>query len=113
MNGYLVRALVALLIAGLLWAQARAAQGKPWRRRAYALAGGALLAFAADNAAIAAGAGTGPVQLALAILGIALLIGAGISLARSMYAGEMREQRDKIAEAAEKYRERRRPNDQR
>ena len=29
MNSYLVRALVALVIAGLLGAQARAAQGKP------------------------------------------------------------------------------------
>lgn len=113
MNSYLVRALVALVIAGLLGAQARAAQGKPWRRRAYALAAGALLAFAADNAATAAGLGAGPIQIGLIILGIALLIGAGVSLARSMYAGEMRDQRDKIADAVQEYRERRATNDKR
>jgi hypothetical protein len=106
MNGYLVRALVALLLAALLWAQARSAAGKPHRRRAYEMAAGALVAFAAYNATLAAGIVAGAVQIAVVVLGAALLAGAAISLAQSMYAGEMREQRDKAAAAAEEYRER-------
>jgi hypothetical protein len=113
MSGYLVRALIALVFAALLWAQARAAGGKPHRRRAYELAAGALLVFAASNGALAAGVEAGPLQIAIAFVGVALMIGAGVELARSMYAGEMREQRDRIAEAAKEYRERRTTNDDR
>lgn len=113
MGGYIIRALVALVFAALLWAQARAAGGKPHRRRAYELAAGALLAFAGFNGALAAGVEAGAIQIAVVLVGVALMVGAGVELARSMYAGEMREQRERIAEAAKEYRERRTMNDER
>jgi hypothetical protein len=108
MSEFIVRALVALLLAGLLWAQARAAGERVHRRRAYQLAAGALLAFAGSNAALAAGANGGQVQQTVAVvLGLALLAGAAVELARSARAGEMRQQRDEVAAAAEAFRERR------
>ena len=45
MNSFVVRALVALLLAALLWAQARAARQQRYRRRAFEFAATALLAF--------------------------------------------------------------------
>src|SRR5690349_6760957 len=108
MNGFIARALVALLLAGLLWAQARAAGERMHRRRAYQLAAGALLVFAGSNAALAAGADGGAAQqTVVVVLGLALLAGAAIELARSARAGEMRQQRDEVAAAAKAFRERR------
>jgi hypothetical protein len=82
MNGDIVRALVALLLAVLLWAQARAAGDKPHRRRAYQLAAGALLAFAGYNATLATGVAVGPLQIVLVLAGVALMLGGGVELAR-------------------------------
>jgi hypothetical protein len=112
MNGSLVRALVALLFAALLWAQARAAGDKPHRRRAFELATGGLLAFAAYNATFAVDVG-GALQVAVLLVGGVLLVVAAAELARSFYAGEMRDRRDQIAKAAQEYRERRTPHDKR
>ncbi|HEX9438260.1 MAG TPA: hypothetical protein VF909_01210 [Roseiflexaceae bacterium] len=47
MNSNIVRALVALVLAALLWAQARGSRERPHRRRSFELSAGALLAFAA------------------------------------------------------------------
>lgn len=113
MDSNLSRALVALALAALLWAQARASGDRPHRRRAYQLAAGALLAFAASNAAAAAGLDSGPLTLAVVVIGVALLAVAAVSLVRSMYAGEMRSQRDQIAAAAEEFKERQKAKDQR
>jgi hypothetical protein len=107
MSSSVIRVLAALLFAVLLWAQARAAHAQPHRRRAFSLAAGALLIFAAYNAAVAAGAQGGLLQTATAIVGLALLAGAMISLVASLRAGEMADQRDRVAAAAKEYRERR------
>ena len=107
MNGYVVRALVALLLAALLWAQARGARALPYRRRSFEFAAGALVAFAAYNGALAAGLGSGPIQVAVLVAGVGLLAAAAVALAQSMRAGETREQRDRVAAAAREYRERR------
>jgi hypothetical protein len=106
MNGYLVRALVALLFAALLWSQSRAAHDRPHRRRAFALAAGALVVLAAFNGALAADATIGPLQIAVAMVAVALLIAAVVSLALSFGAGEMRDWRGRLAEQAREYEER-------
>ena len=111
MGGYLVRALFALLFAALMWGQARAARDRPHRRRGFQLAVGALIAFAAFNGALAADIAIGPLQIAVAFVGLLLFAGAALSLIVSYYAGEMRDQRDRIAEAAREYRERRAKDD--
>src|SRR2546421_11193296 len=113
MNSYILRALVALLFAAFLWAQARAAQGRPHRKRAFEMAAAALLALAAFNGSLAAGAAIGPLQLIVAAAGLALFVGAIVSLVLSLRHGEMREQSDKIASAAREDRERRMTDDQR
>lgn len=104
MTGYLVRALVALALAVFLWAQSRGLRDRPQRRRAFELAAAALVALAALNGSLAAGAGTGLLQAIIGIAGIALFIGAVVSLALSLRDGESNDQRDKIAAAAQEYR---------
>jgi len=104
MDSYLVRALVALALAAVLWAQSRGLRERPQRRRAFELAAAALLAFAALNASLAAGAGAGLLQTALTIAGVALFIGAVASLLISLRNGEAGDQRDRVAAAAREYR---------
>jgi hypothetical protein len=111
MNNYIVRTVVALLLAGLLWAQARASQGQPHRRRTFELAAAALLAFAAFNGSLAAGATFGTLQLAIAVIGVALLFGAAVSFALSLRSGELRDRHDRVIAAAREYRERREQRD--
>jgi drug/metabolite transporter (DMT)-like permease len=113
MNSYLLRALIALLLAALLWAQSRSVRGQAHRRRAYLLAAGGLVAFAGYNASLAAGAQGDLLQVAMLVIGGALLIGAVVELARSFFAGELRAQRDEIAAAAKEFRERRESKDRR
>lgn len=107
MNAFLVRMIVALLLAALLWAQARAARDRPHRRRAFELAAAALLAFAALNGSLAAGAEPGPLQLVIAAAGLALFVGSVVSTLQALRSGEMREQGERVAAAAREYRERR------
>lgn len=109
MNDFVVRMVVALLLAAFLWAQSRATRGQPRRSRAFAMAAGALLAFAAYNGSLAAGLSIGPLSLALAAVGLALFIGAIVALIGSLREGEMRSQGDRIADEARAYRERRAP----
>jgi hypothetical protein len=107
MNGFIVRVLVALLMAGFLFVYARALRDHPHRRRAYVFGGAALLCFAAFNGILAAGGEIGPLQTILALAGLALFVGAVASLALSLRAGELRGERDRVAAAAREYRERR------
>ena len=107
MNSYIVRIAVTLLLAGLLWAQARASQGQPHRRRTFELAAGALLAFAGFNGSLAAGATFGALQLAIAAVGVLLLLGALVSFVLSLRSGELRDRHDQVVAAAREYRERR------
>jgi peptidoglycan/LPS O-acetylase OafA/YrhL len=113
MNSSLIRVGVALVLAALLWAQARRSSDRPRRRRAFELASGALLALAAFNGALAAGAEIGVLQMVVAAVGVALLIAALIALIDSFRSGEMHSQRDRVAAAAQEYRERRTENDER
>lgn len=105
MTDVMIRVLVTLLIAALLWAQARASRQQPHRRRGFELAAAALLALAAFNGTVAAEGQLGPLQIVIGLAGMALLIGAVVSIALSYRAGEMRGQRDQIAAAAQEYRD--------
>jgi|GEM_PF-926489 len=107
MNEYIIRMLIALLLAVFLLAQVRTVRGQPHRRRAFALAAAALLAFAAYNGSLATGMVIGPLLLLIAALGSVLLIGAIISLAVSLRRGEMRAQGDQVASYVREYREQR------
>ena len=112
MDGYIVRMLVALLLAAFLIFQARGAAAQPHRRRAFRLGAVALLMLAAYNGALVLDASTGPLQIGLAIAGMSLFIGAIVSLVLSFSSGELRGERERIAAAAREYRERRTANDQ-
>jgi hypothetical protein len=112
MAGYGTRALIALLLAAFLFFQARGVAGQPHRRRAFALGAVALLALAGYNAALAAGATIGPLQVGLAIAGTALFVGAIVSLVLSYVSGELRGKRERIAAAAREYREQRGKGDE-
>ena len=107
MNGFILRMIVALLFAAYLWAQARAVRDRPHRRRAFELAAGALLAFAAFNGMLAAGATVGPIELLFAAVGLGLFVASVVSVVLSLRGGEMRDQSDQIAAAAREYRARR------
>jgi hypothetical protein len=107
MNGYLVRALIALLLAIFLFVQARAAAAQPHRRRAFWLGAAALLMLAAYNGALAIDETTGPLQIGLAIAGVSLFAGAVVSLVLSFSSGELRGERARIATAAREFREQR------
>ena len=112
-DGALIRALVALVFAGLLWAQARAVRGQPRRRRAFELAAGALLLLAALQFSLGAGVTFAPLLYLSAAGALALLVAAIGALVASWRGGEMRGQSDKIAAAAKEYREKRTRNDER
>ena len=107
MNGYLIRALVALLLAAFLVFQARGAVGQPHRRRAFWLGAAALLMLAVYNGTLALNDTAGPLQTGLAIAGMALFAGAIVSLVLSFSSGELRGERERIATAAREFREQR------
>ena len=114
MSSYWARALVALVLAGFLWMQARGVPGRPKRQRAFQLAAAALLVFSALNASLALGFAYEALQVALGIGGTALFVAALVALFGSVRAGEAAEQREKISAAAREYREQReRERDQR
>jgi len=107
MNAYLIRALVALLLALFLFFQARGVAAQPHRQRAFRLGSVALLLLAVYNGTLVLDATNGPLQIGLAIAGVALFIGAVVSLVLSFSAGELRGERERIVAAAREYREQR------
>lgn len=107
MNSYLLRVLVALLLAVFLFFQSRGAAAQPHRQRAFRLGAAALLLLALYNGAMMVDPTTGPLQIGLAIAGMALFIGAIVSLVLSYGSGELRGERQRIAEAAREFREQR------
>ena len=107
MSSYLTRALVALLLAVFLFIQSRGAAAQPHRQRAFRLGAAALLVLAAYNGALTLDAANAPLQIGLAIAGMALFIGAIVSLVLSFSSGELRGERARIAEAAREFREQR------
>lgn len=107
MNGYLTRALVALLLAVFLFFQARSVAAQPQRRLAFRLGAAALVMLALYNGALVLDESTGPLQIGLAIASMALFIGAIVSMVLSFSSGELRGERARIAAAAREYREKR------
>jgi hypothetical protein len=107
MDSNIARAAVALVLAALLWGQSRRAHAWPKRRRAFELAAGSLLALAVLNGTLALGGSFGAIQIVVAAVGALLLIGALVAFVDSLRNGEIRAQRDRVAAAAQEYRERR------
>jgi hypothetical protein len=105
MNGSIIRALVALLLAAIFWMQARGARGQPRRKRAFELLAAACLVFAALLGSTAAGVAFAVLSSGLLVVAIALIVAAVLSLLASFRAGEMRGQIDRVAQAAKEYRE--------
>jgi hypothetical protein len=113
MSGSFIRALAALLFAGLLWAQSRAVREQPRRKRAFELAAASLLALAALQFSLAVGLTSAPLLYAIGALALVLLFGAVIALLSAWRDGELRNQGEQIAKAAQEYRRQRSTNDER
>jgi hypothetical protein len=113
MEGSVIRALIALLLAVVFWMQARGVRDQPKRKRAFELLGAACLVFASLIGSAAVGIAYTLLTTALLAIAIGLMIAAVLSLLASFRAGEMRSQVDRIAEAAKEYREKRTMNDER
>lgn len=107
MNEWVLRLIVALIFAGILAYQARAAIGRPMTRRAYTLGATAFLALAALNLALATGAGFGIIQIILGALAVGLLLYAVASLLMGARAGEMRRGQASAAKMVEEFKKRR------
>ena len=112
MDGSIIRALVALLLALVFWMQARGVRGQPKRKRAFELLSAACLVFAALLGSAVVGLSYSLLTAALLAIAIGLMVAAVLSLLGSFRSGEMRSQADRIAEAAKEYRERRTTNDE-
>ncbi len=110
----IIRIIIGMVIAGLLWAQARRASTQPHRRRAFMLAAGAVLLLTGYNIALAAGMGIGPLAWALMAVTAALFLGALASLVLAWRSGEELQQHNKFRDAMrEKTEERERSIDER
>jgi membrane protein implicated in regulation of membrane protease activity len=110
----IIRIIIGLVIAGLLLAQARRTSTQVHRRRAFELAGGAVLLLTGYNSAVAAGMGVGPLAWALMAVTAALFLGALASLVLAWHSGEERQQHSKFRDAMrEKIEERERSVDER
>jgi hypothetical protein len=113
MSSSIIRALIALVFAGLLWMQSRGAREQPRRKRAFELAAGALLALAGLQLGLAAGLTLVPLLYGMAALALVLLFSAVVALLGAWRGGELRGQSDRIARAAQEYREKRAIEDKR
>jgi hypothetical protein len=98
------RVVIALVIAATLLFQARNLSGQPNRRRAFQFGAAALFCFAAFNLSIGAQLEFGALQQLTALAGIALFVGAAISLLLSLRSGERRADRDRALAEASAYR---------
>jgi len=101
-----LRALVALVLAALLWSQARLSADRPLRQRGFNYAAGALLVLAAFNATLALGISNSVVLIGFVVVGVLLIVVALISLVGSFRSGEMKNQQERIAAATKEFRER-------
>ncbi|GAB4206404.1 MAG: hypothetical protein OHK0022_33500 [Roseiflexaceae bacterium] len=106
MNDMLIRALVGLVFAGVLWAQAKNAVGAPHKQRAFRLAMGAALCLAGYSAVVGLGVSVGPLQIALIVAGVALMFGALVSLMMSLSGKEMASRNEQFREMVRQERER-------
>jgi drug/metabolite transporter (DMT)-like permease len=107
MDGYIPRMLIALLLAAFLCFQARGVAAQPHRRQAFWLGAAALLMLAGYNGTLVLNESPSPLQTGLAIAGMALFVGAVVSLVLSFSSGELRGERARIASAAREFREQR------
>jgi hypothetical protein len=98
---------IAVVLAAVLAAQARRLTGQPHRRRAFLMGAGALLCFAGFIVTLGAGGGSGALQGAMAIAGMALFVGAALSLVLSLRSGERAGDHARISAAAQAYRAKR------
>jgi hypothetical protein len=96
-----------LIFTALLAAQAYAARKWRHRRRAFGLAGVAMLIFGAYNFVQMTGVTAGPLLQAMIIINVLLLAGAVVSYIVSARNGEMREQYDQYATKMREYAQRR------
>lgn len=101
-----MRAFIALVLAALLWSQARLSADRPLRQRGFNYAAGALLALAAFNGSLALGISNNVVLIGIAVVGVLLIAVALVSMVGSFRGGEMQGQQDRIAAAAKEFRER-------
>lgn len=101
-----LRAFIALVLAALLWSQARLSTDRPLRQRGFYYAAGALLVLAGFNATLAMGISNNVVLIGFAVVGVLLIVVALISMVGSFRGGEMQSQQDRIAAAAKDFRER-------
>jgi ABC-type phosphate/phosphonate transport system permease subunit len=102
----LLRALAALLFAGLLWAQARGAEGQPHRRRAFRLGMAAALCMAVYCATLGLGVAPGLLQTLVMGAGALLLLGALVSLMISLSGKEKIARDERIRQMVRVERER-------
>lgn len=107
MSIFIVRIVVVLIFTALLAAQAYAARKWRHRRRAFGLAGLAMLIFGAYNYIQMIGVTAGPLLQALIIINILLLTGAVVSYVLSARNGEMRDQYDQYVTKMREYAQRR------
>jgi hypothetical protein len=105
---FIVRTLIALLIVFILFYQARKLVGQPNRKRAFMLGAVALLCFTFFNVSISMSLEFGLLQQLTAVAGMALFIGAAISLVLSLRSGEHRADHARAAAQAQAFTQERR-----
>jgi drug/metabolite transporter (DMT)-like permease len=105
---FIVRTLIALLIVFILFYQARRLVGQPNRKRAFMLGAVALLCFTFFNVSISMSLEFGVLQQLTAVAGMALFIGAAVSLVLSLRSGEHRADHARAAAQAQAYTQERR-----
>jgi len=105
---FIIRVLIALVIAFILFYQARQLVGQPNRKRAFILGGVALLCFTVFNASISLGVELGILQQLAALAGMLLVVGSAISLVLSLRNGEHRGDGERATAQAKAFTEERR-----
>lgn len=104
---FIIRLAIAVLIIFVLFYQARQLVNQPNRKRAFLLGAAALLCFTIFNVSIGLNIELGPIQQLLALAGVLLFIGVGISMVLSMRNGEHRAASASASAQAQAYAEQR------
>ena len=107
MSIFIVRIIVVLIFTALLAAQAYAARKWRHRRRAFILAGLAMLIFGIYNFAQMIGVASEPLLQVMITINVLLLAGAVVSYVLSARNGEMHAQYDQYVTKMREYAERR------